>query len=322
MLNGRSNQAPYKRVLSELDAEHAELKQSVNRKEARRVLNPKKQTPKRDEIPHLIAIGSGSRQFARLGWPALPQRDAVRPFDHSPTRHVVGSARRYRPLLGLGYPYGGHPGEPQEEEIEAEENRQARRRPEAFNEDTDQIVGDVADDHEHEINDDQPHGSLWRIPAMLSPGTGTPSTRRGNKEQACGALAHGRPHSMDCRLGEANDHEPNEHEHGSRSPMGVPRAGRGGDRRVGRTAAGRPAEAFRAGGSDAARRQRGELARAPGQVPARSSSEDLPPCTRDWMKLAGRTIVTATARDRGRSNRERCCGPPIFPRVSRRTLFE
>src|SRR5262249_17032394 len=62
-----------------------------------------------------------------------------------------GSTSRFR----LSDPDGEDPGKPQEEEIETEEDRQARGRPNAFDHGADQIIGDIADDHEHEIDDDQ-----------------------------------------------------------------------------------------------------------------------------------------------------------------------
>src|SRR5262245_46888656 len=60
-------------------------------------------------------------------------------------------------------------GEIEKLELEPEEDRQAGRRPHALDHGADEIVGDVADDHENQVDDDQPHGFLWGfVPLLVS----------------------------------------------------------------------------------------------------------------------------------------------------------
>src|SRR5262249_6965512 len=86
---------------------------------------------------------------------------------------LIWSACRRGSLLRLGNPDGRDPGHVQEQEIQAEEDRQACARPDALHHHADEVVRDIADDHDTGIKDDQPHGSPCCTPRRRGGGLTT-----------------------------------------------------------------------------------------------------------------------------------------------------
>src|SRR5712691_524454 len=73
-------------------------------------------------------------------------------------RNIVRLRRAPAGHLGLGHPHREHPADPKEQEIERQKDDQAclrRARPKVLHDEPDEIIGDVADHHEHDIVDDE-----------------------------------------------------------------------------------------------------------------------------------------------------------------------
>src|SRR5262245_13573335 len=71
-------------------------------------------------------------------------------------------------LSRLGHAHGDDPGRPQEHEIEPEEHRKAGGRPHLLDDGADEVIGQIADNHEYQVDDNQPHGALWSFAAFAN----------------------------------------------------------------------------------------------------------------------------------------------------------